>query len=88
MGELGRRMVAIQWSMGEETLVIERRVTVRESTTFAWVSKNSIVPEFIPIEPFSSYLDPAKCNFDNTTKAAWVCDYYKWLDQKVKPFSL
>jgi len=43
--ELGRRIVAEQWSMGEEALEKERRVTGRQSTTFIWVSKNSISPE-------------------------------------------
>jgi len=35
VGDLGRRMVAEQWSMGEVALVKERRVTRRESTVFA-----------------------------------------------------
>jgi len=39
--------------------VKERRVTGRESTTFAWVSKNSIAPELSQIQPFSSYFDSA-----------------------------
>jgi hypothetical protein len=37
-GEMGSRMVAEEWSMGEEALVKERRVTGRESTAFALVS--------------------------------------------------
>jgi hypothetical protein len=49
VGELGRRMVAEGWSMGEEALVKERRVTGRESTALAWVSKNSIAPELSQI---------------------------------------
>jgi len=57
VGEMGRRMVADEWSMGEEALVKERRVTGRESTAFAWVSEHSIAPELGQIQPFSSYLD-------------------------------
>jgi hypothetical protein len=43
--ELGRRMVAEQWSMGQEPLVKEWRVTSRESTACARVFKKSIAPE-------------------------------------------
>jgi len=42
VGEFGKRMGAEEWSMGEEALLKERRVTGRESTTIAWVSKNYI----------------------------------------------
>jgi hypothetical protein len=71
--------------MGEEAVVKERRVTMRESTAFAWVSKNSITPEHSQIQPFSSYLDSAKCNLDENTKAACVRALYKCVAQKVKP---
>jgi len=84
VGELGRRMVAEEWSMGEEALVKERRVTGRESTALAWVSKNRIAPEHSHIQPFSSYLDSVNCNVDENTKAAWVCARYKCIAQKVK----
>jgi hypothetical protein len=57
VGELGRRMVAEEWSMGEEALAKERRVTRRESTTFARGSKNSIAPDLSQIQPFPSYFD-------------------------------
>jgi hypothetical protein len=62
VGDLGNRMVGEQWSIGEETLVNERKVPRRESTALAWVSKNRIVPELCQIQPFSSQLDSAKCN--------------------------
>jgi hypothetical protein len=88
VGELGRRMVAEGWSMGEEALVKERRVTGRESTALVWVSTNSIAPELSQIQPFSSYLDSAKCNLDKNTKAAWVRARYKCVAQKVKPVPL
>jgi len=52
VGELGRKMVADEWLMGEQALVKERRVTGRESTTFVWVSKNSIALELSQIRPF------------------------------------
>jgi len=39
VGELERRTVTEECSMGEQALVKERRVTGRESMTFAWVSK-------------------------------------------------
>ena len=52
--ELGRSMVTEQWSMGEGALVKERRVTSRESTTFACVSKHTIALEHIQLQPFSS----------------------------------
>ena len=85
VGELGRWMVAEEWSMGEEALVKERRVTGRESMAFAWVSKNSIAPELSQIQPFSWCLDSAKCNLDENTKAAWLCGRYKCVAQRVKP---
>jgi hypothetical protein len=88
VGDLGRRMVAEGWSMGEEALVKERRVTGRESMALVWVSKNSIAPELSQIQPFSSYLDSAKSNLDENTKAAWVCARYKCVAQKVKPVPL
>jgi hypothetical protein len=64
VGELGRRMVAEEWSMREEARVKERRITGGESTDCAWVSKNSVAPERSQIQPFSSYLDSVKCNQD------------------------
>jgi hypothetical protein len=88
VGELGRRMVAEGWSMGEEALVKKRRVTGSESMALAWVSKNSIAPELSQIQPFSSYLDSAKCNRGQNTKAAWVHARYKCVAQQVKPVPL
>jgi len=55
--EMGRRMVADLCSMGKEAMVKERRVTGRESTAFALVSKNCIAPELGQIRPSSLYLD-------------------------------
>jgi len=86
--EVGRRMVAEECSMGEEALVKERRVTGRESTAFALVSKHCNAPEHSQIELFSSYLDSVKCNLDENTKAAWVCGRYQCVPQKVKPVPL
>jgi hypothetical protein len=54
----------------EEALVKERRVTMRESTAFAWGSKNSVAPELTLIQPYSSYLDSVKCILDENSKAA------------------
>jgi len=51
VGELGRRMVAEEWSMAEETQVKNRRVTGRKSTTFAWVSKNIIAWNLVKYIP-------------------------------------
>ena len=84
VGELGRRMVAEQWSMGEVALVKEMSVTRTESTAFAQVSINSIAPELSQIQPFSLYLDSAKCSLDENTKAALVHVRYKCVIQKVK----
>jgi len=88
VGELDRRMVEAGWSMGEEALVKERRVTGRESAAFACVPENLIPPELSQVQPFSSYLDSAKCNQDENTKAAWVRASYKCVAQKVKPVPL
>ena len=77
VGELGRRMVAEVWSMGEEDLVKAMRVTGIESTAFAWVSTHSTAPELSIIQPFSSYLDSAKCKLHEIIKAAWVRARYK-----------
>ena len=88
VGELGGRMVAERWLMREEALVEERRVTGRESTALAWGSKNSIAPERCQIQLFSSYLDSAKCNIDENTKAAWVRARFNCVAQKVKPVPL
>jgi len=57
VGELGRRMVVEEWSMGGEALVKERRATGRESTIFEWVSNNSVAPELTQIQHFPSYSD-------------------------------
>jgi len=56
---LGRRMVGGEWSPGEEPLVTERRVMLRESMTFAWVPKTNIVLELCQIPLFSLYFDLA-----------------------------
>ena len=66
----------------------ERRVTERESTTFEWVFKNGITPDLSQIQPFSLYLDSAKCNLDQNSNAAWVHTCYKYVAQKVKPVRL
>jgi len=55
-------MVAEECSMGQESLVKERRGTRRESTTLKWVSENCIDVELSQIQPFSMYLDSAKYN--------------------------
>jgi len=88
VGELGRRMVEEEWSMGVERQEKERRVTGRESTALAWVSNNSIAPELSQIQPFSSYLYSAKCNCDENTKGAWVRTRYNGVAQNVKPVRL
>jgi len=62
--ELGRRMVKEELLMAEEAVVKERWVPGREYTTLVSVSKNSIVSELSQIQPFSLYLDLAKCNLD------------------------
>jgi len=74
--EMGRRMVTEEWSMAEEALVKERRVTRRESTDIAWVSKNSIATELSQLQPLSLYLDSVKCNLDKNTQPAWVGTRY------------
>jgi hypothetical protein len=53
VGELGRRMVVEEWSMGEEAVVKEWWVTGREPMACAWVSKNGIAPELSQIQSFS-----------------------------------
>ena len=73
VGELGTRVLAEQWSMGEAALVQYRMVTGRESMTYMWVPKNSIASELSQIQPFSSYLDLVKCNFNKNDTAACVC---------------
>jgi hypothetical protein len=60
VGNLGSKMVADEWSMGEEGLVNERRVTGRKSTAFVQVCNNTITPEHSELQPFSSYLDLTK----------------------------
>jgi hypothetical protein len=42
VAELIRRMVAEDWSIREEALVKEKRVTGKDSTAFLSVSKNTI----------------------------------------------
>jgi len=53
--------------MGEVAVVKEKRVTRRESTTFACVFTNSIVLELGPTQLFSLYIDLAKCNLHERT---------------------
>ena len=86
--EWGRRIVAGEWSIGEEPLVKEWQVTGRESMTSTWVFKNSIAPELSQIQPFYSYLDWAKCNLDESPNPAWICARYEYLTRKVKPILL
>jgi len=74
--------------MGDEAPMKERRVTRREYTTFMLDSKNSIALQVCPIQPFSLYLDLVKCSLDETTQAALVHTYYKWVGQEVKPVPL
>jgi hypothetical protein len=83
--ELGRRMIVEQWPKGSEAMVKERRVTWRGSMTFKWVAKYSIAPELSQIQPCSSYVNPAKCNSNETTTAAKVSALVKCVCQKVKP---
>jgi len=54
----------------------------------ALVSKNSMAPEQSQIQPFSSYLNVAKCNLDEHTKPGWVRAPYECVAQKVRPVSL
>jgi hypothetical protein len=68
VAELGRRMVAEEWSMAEEIQVKTKNVSGRQSMTFAWVSQNIIAREFSQIYPFSLYLDLAKYNLNENTK--------------------
>lgn len=84
---LGRRKVAAEWSMGEEDLVIKRKVAGRASTMFTLCSKHRIAPELGEIQPFCSYLYSAKCNIDKNTEA-WVCPHCSFLTQKVQPVPL
>jgi hypothetical protein len=88
VGELGSRIVAEEWSVGEEALVKQRRVTVRDSKPCARVSKNSIAPELSQIQSFSSYLDAAKCNLDKSTIEVWVRAHSKYVAQKVNPIPM
>jgi len=88
VGELGRRMGAEEWSMEGEALVKESKVTGRQSMAVAWVPKNSIPPKLGQIQPFSSYLNSARCNLDENTKTVRVCSRYKCIAQKVKPVPL
>jgi len=74
--------------MGEEALVEAKRVNGRESTTFGRVFKSSIASELSQIEAFSLYLDSAKCNLDENTKATWVRARSKCVAQKMKPVPL
>jgi len=72
VGVLGKRIVAEEWSMGEDALVKESRLTRRESTTFVQDFENTISLEPTEIHVFSSSLDSAKCDLEEITKAAWV----------------
>jgi hypothetical protein len=74
--------------MGEEALVKQKRVPGREITTFAWISKNRTVPELSQFRPCSTYLDSAKCDLVENTKAAWVRAHYKSFAQEVKAVPL
>ena len=49
---------------------------------------NGIAPERSQKQPFSLYLDSAKCNLDENTKAPRVRAQYKCVAQKVKPVPL
>ena len=82
--ELGRRMLPEEWSIREEAPVKDRRLTGTEFTTFGCGSKNTIAPELGQIQSISSYIDLAKCNFDESTKAALVCAHYKCVTKIVK----
>lgn len=84
---LCRRMVAAEWLIGEEDLVIKKKVAGRASTMFALCSKHTIAPELCEIQLCSSYLCSVKCNLDKNTNA-WVCAHCKLLTQKVKPVPL
>ena len=85
VGELGRRMVAEEWSMGEEAMAKVWRVTRQESMTFVWGSKNSIALELSQIQPISLYLDSGKCNINENTKAACVRTLYNCDAQNEMP---
>jgi hypothetical protein len=61
----------------------ERRVTGRESMALAWVFKDNIALELCQIQPFSSYLDAAKCNLDENNTAAWVRVHYNCVAKNV-----
>jgi hypothetical protein len=82
------RMLTDEWSMGEEAVVQEGRVTGRESTTFAWGFKNSIGPELSQTQPFSPSLDCVKLNLEENPKADWVHARYKCVAQKLQPVPL
>jgi hypothetical protein len=84
LSELGRKIVAEEWSVGKEAPLKDRRVTRRESTAFGWVSKNSIALQLCQRHPVSSYRGLANCNLHEHTKAAWVGAHYKCVDPKVK----
>jgi hypothetical protein len=88
VGDLGRRMVAQEWLIGEEPLVKEMRGTRGESTTIACGSKRSIGPALSQIQNISSSLDSAKCNVEDKTNTAWVHVCYKCVAQKVHPASM
>jgi hypothetical protein len=86
--ELGMRVVTEMWSMGGGAWVKEWKLTMIESTTTAWCSKNKVAQEHSQIKPISSYLDTAKFNLDTNTKVARVPALYKYVAQRVKPSSV
>jgi len=88
VSEMGSRIVTQQWSMGEQAMVNERRVTVGESTILIFIAKGSIAPELSPTPLFSLYFDLAKWNLDKSTKADWVSACYKSVAQRVKSVPL
>jgi hypothetical protein len=55
--EFGLTLVAEEYSIGEEALAKDKRVTRTESTTFAWGSKIRLSPELSHTQPFSLYFD-------------------------------
>jgi len=77
--ELDRRMVAEEWLMREEALKKERRVTWRESRTFAWDFNNSITLENSHIQSILLYFDLAECYIGERTKAALLRTHSKFV---------
>jgi hypothetical protein len=81
-------MVTEEWSMEEEALVKEGRVTGRESTTFVWVSKNSMAPELSQIQSLFLYINLVKCNLNKPIKPAWVPTHSKCITQIVNSVAM